>query len=157
MSAIRLLLPFFKSVVWSSWKKPILKTKWQKLINQQVSKCFYLNAARGYEKKSLKYVIKPVLQTCAEQLISGVKFEIDTDIKSSPIWISCISKHVIISINLTTRQYDIFQFHVGQFSYQASCKGCLIFLQSPLPFHLAINFNFIPSWLWKILKFVVFR
>ena len=46
---------------------------------------FYLKAARGYEKKSLKFVIKPVLQTCAEQLISGIKFEIDTNIKSNPI------------------------------------------------------------------------
>ena len=45
-------------------------------------KYFYLNAARGYEKKSLKCVIKLVQQTCAEQLISGVEFEIDTDIKS---------------------------------------------------------------------------
>ena len=37
------------------------------------------------KKKSLKCVIKPVLKTCAEQLISGVEFEIDTDIKSTPI------------------------------------------------------------------------
>ena len=56
-------------------KKPVQKTKWQKLINK-------------YEKKSLKCVIKPVLKTCAEQLILGVEFEIDTYIKSTPIWIS---------------------------------------------------------------------
>ena len=41
--------------------------------------------AHGYEKKSLKCVIKPVPQTCAQQLISGIEFEIDTDIKSIPI------------------------------------------------------------------------
>ena len=82
--------------------------------------------------------MKTVLKTCAEQLISRVEFEIDTDI---PIF-HIISKHVNIQINLTTRQYDFFQFHIGQFSYQASCKGCLIFIQSPLRFHLSINFIF---------------
>ena len=44
--------------------------------------------------------------------------------------------------HVTTRQCDFFQFHIGQFSYQASCKDCLIFLQSPLRFHLSINFIF---------------
>ena len=53
-----------------------------------------------------------------------------------------ISKHVNIQTNLTTRQYDFFQFHIGQFSYQPSCKSCLIFIQSPLRFHLSINFIF---------------
>ena len=53
-------------------------------------KYFYLNAAHGYEKKSLKYVIKPLLKTCAEQLILGVEFEINTG--ESYI----ISKHVNI-------------------------------------------------------------
>ena len=56
-------------------KKSVLKTKWQKLINK-------------YEKKSLKCVIKPVLKTFAEQQLSSVEFEIDVDIKSTPIWIS---------------------------------------------------------------------
>ena len=50
-----------------------------------MGKYFHLNAARGYEKKSLKCVIKRVLQTCAEQLISGVEFEIGADIKSTPL------------------------------------------------------------------------
>ena len=72
------------------------------------------------------------------QLISGVEFEIDTNI---PIF-DIIFKHVSIQINLTRRQYDFFQFHIGQLSYQASCKDCLIFLQSPLRFHLSINFIF---------------
>ena len=67
---------FFKSIVWSSWKKThstnkVTETHWQ------IWKCFYLNAACGYEKGSLKGVIKLVLQTCAEQLISGVEFEVD--------------------------------------------------------------------------------
>ena len=44
-----------------------------------------MNASRGYEKKSLKCAIKPVLKTCTEQLISGVEFEIDTNVKSTPI------------------------------------------------------------------------
>ena len=48
-------------------------------------KNFYLNAIRGYGKKSLKSVIKPVLQTCTEQLISCVELEIGVDIKSTPI------------------------------------------------------------------------
>ena len=47
-------------------------------------KIFYLHAARSYGKKSLNCAImnvyvfmrKPVLQTCAEQLISGVEFDI---------------------------------------------------------------------------------
>ena len=47
-------------------------------------KYFYLNGARGYEKKSLKCVIKRILQTCTEQLISGVEFKIGADIKSTP-------------------------------------------------------------------------
>ena len=50
----------------------------------QIWKYFYLHAARGYENKSLKCVImnfhvlmrKPVLQPWAEQLISGVAFDI---------------------------------------------------------------------------------
>ena len=44
-----------------------------------------LNAAYGYEKKSLKCVIKSALQKCTEHLMSAVAFEIDTDIKSTPI------------------------------------------------------------------------
>ena len=36
-----------------------------------------------------------------------------------------ISEHVNTQINLTRRRYDFFQFHVGQFSYRASCKGDL--------------------------------
>ena len=53
-----------------------------------------MNAARGYEKKSLKCVIKPVLQTCAEQLISGVEFEMDTETKSTRYEFYIISKHL---------------------------------------------------------------
>ena len=52
------------------------------------------------------------------------------------------SYHVNIWINLTTRRYEFFQFHIGRFSYQASCKGHLIFQKSPLRFHLSISFIF---------------
>ena len=63
-------------------KKTILKIKRLKLIIKYEN-TFYLPAADGYEKKSLKCVIinfpvfmcKPVLQTCREQLILGTEFE----------------------------------------------------------------------------------
>ena len=48
----------------------------------------------------------------------------------------------MVLYHLTTRRYDFFQFHIGQFSYQALCKGRLIFLYSPLHFLLSINFIF---------------
>ena len=79
MSANGLLLLFSSKLFEAVGKKLILKTKWQKLINT-------------YEEKSLKCVIKTVLKTCAEQLISGVESEIDTNI---PIF-HIIFKHVNI-------------------------------------------------------------
>ena len=36
-----------------------------------------------------------------------------------------IFEHVNTQINLTRRRYVFFHFHIGQFTYRASCKGCL--------------------------------
>ena len=77
---------FFKLILWGSWKKTHPKNKVTETY-LQIWKYFYLNPARGYEKKSLKYVIKFVQQPCAEQLISDAEFGIDTDKKSTPVWI----------------------------------------------------------------------
>ena len=123
---------FFKLILWSSWRSTH--------SHQQIWKYFYLNASRGYEKKSLKCVIKPVLQIWAEQLISGVESEIDTDIKSSPIWILYHFK--------TCKHFDKFDnkamtfFSFISVNYQTLCKGRLIFPWSPLHFDLSLNFIF---------------
>ena len=54
-----LTFAFFKLILWSSFKS-ILKTKWQKLINKYENTFIW---TLPYERKSLKCVIKPVLQT----------------------------------------------------------------------------------------------
>ena len=69
MSANRLLLLFSSQLFEAAGKKPILKAKWQKLINK-FETAFILKLHAAIEKKSLKCVIKL------------------TDIKSSPSWIS---------------------------------------------------------------------
>ena len=74
------------------------------------------------------FMRKPVLQICAEQFILGVEI---SDRSKKLIWnlpryeFHIISEHVNTQINLTRRRYDFFQFHIGQFSYRASCKGRL--------------------------------
>ena len=71
---------------------------------------------------------KPVLQICAEQFISGVEISDRSQklIRNLPRYeLHIISEHVNTKINLTRRQYDFFQFHIGQFSYRALCKGRL--------------------------------
>ena len=101
-----------------------------------------MNAARAYEKKSLKCVIKPVLQTCAEQLISGVEFEIDTDIKSTPIW---ILYHFLTCNNLDKFDHKaIWLFSVSYwliFIPEFMLRPPNISIE-PLGFHLSINFIF---------------
>ena len=86
--------------------------------------------------------MKTSLITGQGNSLGSAEFEIDTNIKSVRPEFHMISNHVNIQINSTTRQYDFVQFHIGQFCYQASCKGCPIFLQSPLLFHLSTNFIF---------------
>ena len=54
--------------------------------------------------------------------MSGVEFQIG---QNNRYEFHIISKHINIKINLTRRRYDFLQFHIGQFSYRASCKGRL--------------------------------
>ena len=87
MSANHLRLLFSSQLFQAVPKKNHSKNKVTE-THSQIWKCFYLNNAQVYGKKSLKCVIKPALQTCAEQLISVVELEMDTDTKSTPIWIA---------------------------------------------------------------------
>ena len=95
-----------------------------------------------WKKKSLKCVIKPVLKTCAEQLISGVEFEIDTDIKSTPIW---ILYHFLTCNNLDKFDHKaIWLFSVSYwliFIPEFMLRPPNISIE-PLGFHLSINFIF---------------
>ena len=118
---------FFNSILWSSWKKnPILKTKWQKLINKYENAFIWTLHApmkRSHWNVSLNLYYRHAQSNSYRGMnlkLIGYRCKIYPDL------------NFISFLNIDHYKFDQgnmnFQFHMSQFSCKASCKGCLIFI-----------------------------
>ena len=104
---------FLKLTLWGSWKKPILKTKWQKLINKYENTFIWtLHAAmkRNHWNVSLNLYYRHAQSNSYRVL--NLKWIPRQNLLRYEFYI--ISKHLD---KFSHTAIWLFQFHVDQFSY----------------------------------------